>query len=231
MATISSLGTSFTLSVLENSGEFWLKVRLCAKNEYIFYEKEGEWISREELETLLACVSRLLAGGYEREQTVAFEKAGLAVDLYAHTKDGISVSREERRQNDCIMAVRILMRSKDDANFFGGVYSLLFHRKETEKFVEELREEYAKNCTQHIHGGGKYLFVGVSPKGYRGCNYWYFDPSGTTKAGEYVWVRMGRHNTEQVVYVDSVRFFDDDNAPFAPKRVKQILRKAKEDEI
>ena len=84
---------------------------------------------------------------------------------------------------------------------------------------------------QLIHGSGKHVFVGVSPRGYTGCNYWYLDPSDSIVAGDYVWVRMGRHNTEQVVYVDSVRRFDEQTAPYDPSAVKQVLRKATEKEI
>jgi hypothetical protein len=42
---------------------------------------------------------------------------------------------------------------------------------------------------------------------------------------------MGRHNTEQIVHVDSVKYFSDDDAPFPPARVKQVLRKATPKEI
>ena len=42
---------------------------------------------------------------------------------------------------------------------------------------------------------------------------------------------MGRRNIEQVVYVDSVKYFEEENAPYSPQRVKQVLRKATKEEI
>ena len=129
------------------------------------------------------------------------------------------------------MVIRLLLKSKDGKTFFGSVHSFLFHKKEIEFFAQKLREEFDENYAQRLHGTGKHLFVGVSPQGYKGCNYWYLDPSDSTLAGDYVWVRMGRHNTEQVVYVDSVKRFDDDSAPYDPATVKQVLRKATNKEI
>ena len=68
-------------------------------------------------------------------------------------------------------------------------------------------------------------------RGYKGCNYWYLDPSKKVKAGDYVWARMGKHNTEQIVYVDSVRYCTEDTAPYDPLRVRKILRKATIEEL
>lgn len=36
-----------------------------------------------------------------------------------------------------------------------------------------------------------YLYVGVSPKGQYGYNYWYVDEDKQTQANTYVWVKMG----------------------------------------
>ena len=159
-----------------------------------------------------------------------FERSGLGVDLYPYTNGLEEVSRQERRENDCVMAIRLLLKGSDGL-FLGGVYSFLLHRKEIEKFATELQTEFDEAYSNSLYKEDKYLFVGVSPLGYKGCNYWYLDLTKTTKAGEYVWVRMGRHNTEQIVYVDSVRFFDDDSAPYDPAHVKQVLRKATSSEI
>ena len=74
------------------------------------------------------------------------------------------------------------MRSKTK-EFLGGVYSLLLHRGDIEKFAKEMREEYDKIFVKRVHGIGKYQFAGVSPLGYKGCNYWYWDASGETKKG------------------------------------------------
>ena len=49
--------------------------------------------------------------------------------------------------------------------------------------------------------------------------------------GEYVWVRMGKRDIEQIVYVDNIRYFNETNAPYEPFRVKRVLRKASEEEV
>ena len=78
--------------------------------------------------------------------------------------------------------------------------------------------EFNKIFHKRVMGSGNYMFVGVSPLGYKGCNYWYIDFEKTVKAGDYVWVEMGSHNKEQVVYVDSVRYFTEQSAkePISP---------------
>ena len=68
------------------------------------------------------------------------------------------------------------------------------------------------------------LYVGVSPKPYYGCNYWYVDESGLTKPKTYVWVKMGRHDTEQIVYVDSVKLCTIDKVPYPFDKAKRVLR-------
>lgn len=234
MATIDLQGTTFTVSVLPMklfSKGYWARTEVAIKNEYVTYAEIGENISREELNEWIFAMFRLLAGAYGREYALSFEKAGLAIDLYPHTENGNEVSRQERRDNDCVMAIRVLMRSSDKKQFLGGVYSLLLHRKDIETFATALREEFDAAFAKLLPDKGKYLFVGVSPMGYKGCNYWYLDKSGTVKSGDYVWVRMGRHNTEQIVYVDSVKYCNDDTAPYNPERVKQVLRKATDDEL
>ncbi len=231
MATVDLQGTSFSLSILPTKKKEGIKTKIAVENEYLQYEDEGEYFTIEELEDLLSVGSRLLAGGYEKEYSLSFYRAGLAVDFYAYTREGRAVSRAERRENDCVMAVRFLFRSPDKKQFLDGVYTLLFHREQIELFLKELRAEFMKNVAHRIPGRGKYAFVGVSPLGYVGCNYLYFDPTKKVKAGEYVWVRMGRHNTEQIVCVDSVRYYGDEDTPYNPKTVKQILRKATKEEI
>ncbi len=233
MATIDLQGTAFTLSVLPLelfSNGFWVRTKIALHNEFVHYEREEKSISYEEMEEWIFAMFRLLAGAYKKEYALSFEKAGLAVDLYPYTKNGAEASREEKRENDCVMAVRLLMRT-GKKGFLGGVYSLLLHRKEIESFARALRKEFEETYAKRVHGRGKYLFVGVSPRGYEGCNYWYLDPTKTVIAGDHVWVRMGRHNLEQIVYVDSVRYCNDDTAPYEPERVKRVLRKATEEEI
>lgn len=76
----------------------------------------------------------------------------------------------------------------------------------------------------------KALYVGVSPKPLYGCNYWYVDETCQTKAKTFVWVRMGRHNREQLAFVDSVLLCDVDAAPYPYEKAKRIIRQATEEE-
>ena len=76
----------------------------------------------------------------------------------------------------------------------------------------------------------KRLYVGVSPYPYRGKGYWYIDESGQTLPKTYVWVRMGRHDREQMVYVDCVRWFAEDEEPYPHDLAKKVLRQTTEDE-
>ncbi len=76
----------------------------------------------------------------------------------------------------------------------------------------------------------KVLYVGVSPKPFKGKGYWYLDRSGTVQANSYVWVKMGRHETEQIVYVDKIAWFPIDEVPYPLDKVKCVLRLATEEE-
>lgn len=231
MPTLNVQETKFTLSVLPFklfSNRFWARTETVVENTYVSYRKKGEYFSRDELEKWIFSMFRLLAGAYGKEYSLSFEKAGFAIDLYPHMQNGEEVSREERRANDCVMAIRFLMRSADEKQFLGGVYTLLLHRQEIEKFATELKDEFEAVFAKYAPKHGKYLFVGVSPKGYKGCNYWYLDETQSVCPGEYVWVCMGKHNTKQAVYVDSIRWCNDDTAPYNPQRVKRVLYKDSE---
>ena len=233
MPTIDLQGTKFTFTILPLkllAGDFKARVEMKVENEYVSYAHIEKEMLSGELEEWIFSMFRLLAGAYKREYNIVFENTGFAVDLYPHTKNGEEVSRAERRKEDCIMALRLLMRTKK-GGFLGGVYTLLLHREDIFAFATILREEYDKIFVKRVHGRGKILFAGVSPLGYKGCNYWYLDASGEVKAGEYVWVQMGSHNTEQIVYVDGVRYFTEETAPYPIHRVKQVLRKATEEEL
>ncbi len=234
MATITLEGTNFSINLLPLgllSSGYWAKVEVSLINEYVHYKNVTKEISREEIEEWIFCMYRLLAGAYAKEYSIAFEKAGMAIDLCPHGEDGRTLSRTERRQNDCLMLLRFLMRSSDQKRFLDGIYTLVLHREEIEKFADALRVEFDEVFARLIPGRGKYHFVGVSPLGYKGCNYWYLDTKGDVQKGDYVWVTMGRHHTEQIVRVDSARRYNDDTAPYDPKRVKQVLRKATKEEI
>ncbi len=233
MAKIILQGTTFEYKVLPLhtfSKIYWARTATSIKNPYVTYDNIGENISIEELESWIVSMFRLLAGAYAKEYTLTFEKAGLAVDFYPPTKEGNELSREERRNGDCVMALRLLMQDGKQG-FLGGVYTLLFHRKDIETFASALQKEFDEIFGELVHGMGEYTFVGVSPLGYKGCCYWYLDKKGDVKEGDYVWVRMGRHKTEQIVYVDRVRRFNNDTAPYDPVTVKRVLRKATKAEI
>lgn len=75
-----------------------------------------------------------------------------------------------------------------------------------------------------------YCFVGVSPKGRYGCNYWYIDEEQKSRPDTYVWVCMGKKNREQIVYVDSVQYCSIENAPYDVEKAKRILRQATDEE-
>ena len=75
-----------------------------------------------------------------------------------------------------------------------------------------------------------YCFVGVSPRGCYGCNYWYIDEKKQSEPDTYVWVCMGNKNKEQIVYVDSVQYCTAGNAPYDVNKAKRILRQAQKEE-
>lgn len=233
MAEINLQGTKFSFSILPLkilSSDSHARVQISLENEYVAYKQIEKSIPSEDLEEWIFCMFRLLAGAYKKEYNFSFDGAGLALDFYAYTEDGKEVDREGRREHDCVMAIRLLMRSKT-GTFLGGVQTLLLHRDEVEEFAKSLRAEYDKIFVKRVHGMGKYLFVGVSPLGYEGCNYWYWDASNEAKKGDYVWVEMGSHNTRQIVYVDSVRYFTEETAPYPLDRVKQVLCDATKEEL
>ena len=232
MAELHLQGTKFVFSVLPSERRlkgFFVKTKIGIQNSYVSYQYESERLSREDMEDWLFSMFRILAGGCGKEFSLSFENVGIAVDFYPYTKDGEEASREERRQNDCVMAVRLLMRGEE--GFLGGVYSLLFHKKDIRVFATALREEFYAEFTKFDKKKGKYLLVGVSPQGYVGCNYWYLDEKKSTKTGDYVWVRMGRRRLEQIVYVDCARFYDEDDIPYMPSEEKRIIRKATDEEV
>ena len=235
MATIEIQGTSLSLSVLPLrfwSKGFWARTELRFENEHIHYRTVGDSMQRELLEEWIFSMFRIVAGGFQKEYTLLFQKAGLAVDFYPYVKeDGTEATREERREHECCMVIRFLMRAKATHRFLGGVHSMILHREDIKVFATALKTEFDEIFSEINIGKGKYLFVGVSPWGYKGCNYWYYDPTGETKAGDSVWVRMGKHDLEQIVHVDGVRYFHENTAPYDPATVKRILRKATEAEV
>ncbi len=227
MPTLNLQGTQFTFSILPTKEKgFWVRTRLAVENEYIHYEEEDSRLSVAETEELMTALSRRLAGSYQKERSLVFERSGLIVDLLADPSGG---TREELRQKDCWVVLRFLMRSSSGA-LLGGAQSFVLGKQEIRLLLEGLRKEWAKTPYPSDAGTGKYRFVGVSPLGYEGCNYSYYSELDV-QAGEYVWVRMGRRNVEQIVLVDGVRWYNDDNAPFPPSKVKRVIRKATREEV
>ena len=102
MACLELQGTKLTFSILpcEDKDGYWAKTQIAVENEYVSYRMIDELFTFEELETLIFSMHRLLAGAYAKECSLSSEKAGIAVDLYAHTENGKELSREERRQKD-----------------------------------------------------------------------------------------------------------------------------------
>ena len=72
----------------------------------------------------------------------------------------------------------------------------------------------------------KILYVGVSPHPYKSKGYWYVDEYGLTQPNTYVWVRMGRHDKEQLAYVDCVQWATEKTAPYPYEKAKKVLRQA-----
>lgn len=233
MPTIILQGTKFTCNVCQPKmlfGGGWARLEIGIENDSVKYFDTDVVVVRAELEAWCFEMRRFLAGAYTKERSLIFEGAGFSVDFFV-SEDVEKKTRQQRREEDCIMAVRLLMRSKDKSSYMGGVYTLLLHRAEIEKFSKELYAEFEEKFIKYVHGRGKFAFAGVSPLGAEGCNYWYLDDSRSVKKGDYVWVKMGRHNTEQIVRVDSVRLFTDITAPYNPASVKRVLRIATEEEI
>ncbi len=227
MPTLDLQGTKLTFSILPvKEKAFWVKMRLAVHNEYISYEEESARLSVLEIEELMTALSRRLAGSYQKERTLTFEKSGLIVDLLA---DGAGGTREQLRQKESWVVVRFLLRASS-RELLGGALSFLLDKEDIRELLKGLKEEWAQTPYPMDEGEGKYLFAGVSPLGYAGCNYQYLS-TRKVRAGDYVWVRMGRHDTEQMALVDSVRWYNDENAPFSPSKVKRVLRKATQEEI
>lgn len=232
MPTIHLHGTSFTFCIqapkLFVLGDM-AKVKIAIENEYVHYQNTVK-IVREELDDLIVSLHRMLAGAYTNEYDLPFENAGFAVDLYPHAEGRAVLSRSSLRKQDCIAVFRVLMRAKDKS-FLGGVYSVMLHRKELKIFADALRVEFDEIFAHQISGSGQLHFIGVSPLGFSGCKYWYFDATRKVKAGDYVWVRMGRHDLEQIVCVDTVKRCNPDSLPCLEKQIKEMIKLATDAEV
>lgn len=235
MPKIELQGTNFTCRILPAKGakeSAYVHLSIAIENEYVRYA-DVRRILPEDMEEWLCSIYRLLAGAYSRPYTISFDGVGLSVDLYPNSSGEAAgeTSHRKRREQDCAMAMRLLMRSADTHMYLGGVYTLLFQKQVLQTFANTLKEEFYALHPVYTAGRGEYAFVGVSPLGYQGCNYWYYDETGEVKSGDYVWVKMGKNATEQIVFVDCARRFLAETAPYDPKRVKKVLRKATAEEV
>ena len=226
MPTFDLDGTKFTFSVLpleRKADGYRAKTLLAIENEFVSYREESERFLKEDLERLIFGLYRLLAGAYAKTRTVELFGSGFTFELYPYEEGNVEITREKRRQNDCAANLQFLLKSSDGKKFLGGVYAFNLHRKDVKTLADGLREELERAYQGRENKRGRYLFIGVSPKGYKGCNYWYLDKTKRTKKGDYVWVKMGRHNLEQIVYVDSVRYCTDET-PYPLDKAKIMIR-------
>ena len=234
MPTIEIDGTKFTFTVLAvnpRSSGYQARVAIGIENGAVRYRRESCEICAREIEEWLVSAARLLAGGYQEIKTVNTESGELAVSLISDNRLGERLSREQLRERDCMMLVNVRLYAQERGGYYGGVYTIEFHREQIEEFVRGLRKEYDAVYAPKKRKHGKYLFAGVSPLGYEGCRYWYFDPDKKVRAGDYVWAEMGRHKRDQICYVDCVEYFDEDSAPYDPDSVSQILGIATDEEV
>lgn len=233
MPTIEIGSTSFTFSILppdKKADDDYAKIKIAVQNEFIAYEEVSERFFKSDVERIMFCLNRLLAGAYGKSRDIELLEQAFTLKLVPYTEGGEEVDRKTRRENECSAVFSFLFLSKDKKRFLDGVYLLTLGKQEIKKLASGLWEEYKEAYEKRQKKWGRYLFIGVSPKGYKGCNYWYMDTSKKAKAGDYVWVRMGKRDLEQIVYVDSVRYCGEDDAPYPLTEAKKILRLTTEEE-
>lgn len=228
MATVTLKGTTFTFAVQEKP-KFWdnytLIVKIAVKNEFVHYETERH-CNFFDVEDALFCMFRLLAGGYRKEQSLRLEGANAILHFNPDIEEGVELTREYLRSRNSTLAFNLLFYSERERNTLGGVYSFLIPKTALRLFADSIKTELQPYADVISKRRGKYMFVGVTPQGYKGCNYWYLDPEKKTEPNTFVWVKMGRAQTLQLVYVDNVRYFNDEDAPYSVDAVKRIERQA-----
>lgn len=234
MATVILRGTTFTFSVQEKPKRwdgYTLSVKISVKNEFIDYASE-RFCNYEDVEEMLFASFRLLAGGYRKEYTLRLDGVNAVLNFNPDIEEGVTeLTRTYLRSRDCKLMFNMLFYSNKEKNTIGGVYSVIIPRNALKLFAETLQTELRPYTDEQNKRRGKYMFVGVSPQGYKGCNYWYLDPEKKTKPNTFVWVKMGRGNALQLVYVDNVRRFDEVSAPYDVTLVKRIVGQATQEDI
>ena len=233
MAEITVEGTTFALT-LEKKPLLWdgysAVLRIAVKNEFINYENKCR-CSLEDVELIYFVLRRLVAGGYRKHVLMRLEGANLALDVDPHVDEGMELTREYLRAQPYTATFSLLLYSHAVANTLGGVFTFILNRDHVTPFADELQKELEPYQETISKRNGKYMFVGVSPQGYKGCNYWYFDPTKMTKPNTFVWVKMGRSKLEQLVYVDCVRYFRVEEVPYDIDRCSRVLKQATPQDI
>ncbi|MBE7068218.1 MAG: hypothetical protein E7381_02845 [Clostridiales bacterium] len=248
-------GTEVEFSILSSSGRDWVDIRFLVTTDNIRFEKAGAYLTRNELEKFLSVTDFLLKGKIVRKYSLTWKKLGLRIVFVPNAEIGL-MRPEEREHATCQMQFEIFTRNKDTGLWNATSVVVRLARVEIEKLLDGLLQEYTvavgkpqeKDKFSYFHNketeeqpliaetgtaqsdDGAYLYVGVSPRGCVGCNYWYVDEEKRTQANTYVWVTMGRRNTEQIVYVDSVRYCNANDAPYPINKTKRVLRQTTQEE-
>ncbi len=234
MATINLQDTIFTFTV-QNKPKRWdgygLYVRIAVENEFVHYQSEHH-CSFEDVENILFCMRRLLAGGYRKEISVRLEEMNAILHFEPNIpQNPPELTRTFLRSCESKLIWNLLFYSNSKQNTLGGVYTLFFSKIEVATFADVLQFELQAYVDERNARRGEYMFVGVSPQGYKGCNYWYLDTKKQTKTHSYVWVKMGKSSTLQLVYVDNVRYFSMAEAPYDVSSLKQVEGQASEEDL
>lgn len=204
-------------------------VTIAVQNETVTYTSAPTRCDFEDLENLLYNIYRLIAGGHRKRKQTRVE----GIDgwfIFDPIVDGDYgyPSREFLRAQPFKMDMRLVLSSKREQF---GEFAFSVDKEQLKVFAYQLNEELSPYLRALSKCHGKYMFVGVSPQGYKGCNYWYFDPEKKTQPNTFVWVKMGRNETLQLVYVDSVRRFNEYSAPCSIDTKKRVLKQANEEDI
>ena len=234
MASVTVRGTTFSFSPKKKPllwDGYFLNVSISVENEFIHYKNTKNRCAFDEVERLYFSLHRLIAGGYRTEPCFRIEGAYMSIAIDPGVENAEHCSREQLRSADYTVTISMVMHSPKAETSMGGAYTIVLHREDIIAFANGLQEDLAEYEVALSKRHGKYLFVGVSPQGYKGCNYWYFDPTNKTELHTFVWVKMGNHKTLQLVYVDSVRRYNGYNTPCDPNGPKRVLKQATEEEI
>ena len=233
MAIVTVGDTKFTFSPKKKPllwDGYSLGMTIAVHNEFISYENSKHRCDFEEVEQFYFTLRRLIAGGYRSEPCFRIEGANMSVAIGLGVLNPENCSRERLRTANYTVTISLAFVSnlKNEPN---GAYTIVLHREEIKSLADGLQADLAEYANARSKRHGKYLLAGVSPQGYKGCNYWYFDPMGKTKPNTFVWVKMGKNKTLQLVYVDCVRKFNEYDTPHSVNGNKLVLKQATQEDI